>query len=197
MALGVRRGKIKREDAHKSVLGIADSKMTDQQLMDYANTPDSALESKSLLENEEIMKDYIKILCDTNEIDITGINLDQLTDGFRVELEHGSKGGNQTNITGDDAVTTIKIALAHLKEIPDYYTRLDKLEANAGVKEDVFVNGSNINGMGSATLPGNMLDSMKLSGQQDVGSGDIPYILDPSGRKKRYKFFITYDEFEP
>jgi hypothetical protein len=34
-------------------------------------------------------------------------------------------------VTGDDLVLTGKIAWAHLKEIRDYYTRLDQMEAEA------------------------------------------------------------------
>ncbi|MDH3478716.1 MAG: hypothetical protein OEO20_10465, partial [Gemmatimonadota bacterium] len=37
----------------------------------------------------------------------------------------------QTNVTDDDFLATAKIALAHLKEFPDYYTRLAKMEAEA------------------------------------------------------------------
>ena len=48
--------------------------------------------------------------------------------GMDVELEHG-KVGPRTNVTNDDPVLTGKIAWAHLNEIPDYYTRLYKMEA--------------------------------------------------------------------
>ena len=34
-------------------------------------------------------------------------------------------------MTNDDEVLTGKIALAHLKEYPDYYTRLEQLEKDA------------------------------------------------------------------
>jgi hypothetical protein len=37
-----------------------------------------------------------------------------------------------TNVTQDDEVLTGKIALAHLNEFPDYYTRLQKMETKAG-----------------------------------------------------------------
>jgi hypothetical protein len=50
--------------------------------------------------------------------------------GMDVELEHGSH-DEETNVTNDDPLTTGKIALAHLKEFPDYYTRLDKMEKEA------------------------------------------------------------------
>jgi hypothetical protein len=50
--------------------------------------------------------------------------------GLGVELEHGRRDA-ETNVTGDDPETTGKIALAHLREIPDYYTRLAIMEADA------------------------------------------------------------------
>jgi len=55
------------------------------------------------------------------------INLSEFTRGLSVELEHGSK-DPQTNVTDNDVKLTGEIALAHLKEIPDYYTRLAKME---------------------------------------------------------------------
>lgn len=65
-------------------------------------------------------------------IDWSKIDVDQFRRGLEVELEHGSEWGEETNVTKDDPVTTGRIAWAHLKEIPDYYTRLDKMEAEAG-----------------------------------------------------------------
>jgi hypothetical protein len=47
--------------------------------------------------------------------------------GMDVELEHGTVDPH-TNVTNDDPVMTGKIALAHLNEFPDYYTRLAKME---------------------------------------------------------------------
>jgi len=63
-------------------------------------------------------------------IDWIKIDLDQFRRGLEVELEHGAI-DPETNVTGDDPLLTGKIAWAHLKEISDYYTRLDKLEAEA------------------------------------------------------------------
>ena len=57
-------------------------------------------------------------------------DLEQFRRGMDVELEHGRQ-DPETNVTGDDALTTGKIALAHLREIPDYYTRLAKMETEA------------------------------------------------------------------
>ena len=49
---------------------------------------------------------------------------------MEVELEHGTI-DSPTNVTGDDSLVTGKIALAHLNEFPDYYTRLEKMENEA------------------------------------------------------------------
>ncbi len=57
-------------------------------------------------------------------------NVEQFRQGMDVELEHG-KCDNCTNVTDDDILVTGKIALAHLNEFPDYYTRLDKMEEEA------------------------------------------------------------------
>jgi len=57
-------------------------------------------------------------------------DVEQFRMGLDVELEHGTI-SPETNITDDDAVMTGKIALAHLNEFPDYYTRLEKLEKEA------------------------------------------------------------------
>jgi hypothetical protein len=63
-------------------------------------------------------------------LDWTKIELEQFRRGLEVELEHGTI-DPETNVTNDDLVLTGKIAWAHLKEIRDYYTRLDQLEAEA------------------------------------------------------------------
>jgi hypothetical protein len=63
-------------------------------------------------------------------INWTQIDLEQFRRGLEVELEHGAR-DPETNVTGDDLILTGKIAWAHLKEIRDYYTRLDRLEAEA------------------------------------------------------------------
>ena len=64
--------------------------------------------------------------------ELLGVNwgkfdIEQFRMGMDVELEHGTIDPN-TNVTNDDELTTGKIALAHLNEIPDYYTRLAKME---------------------------------------------------------------------
>jgi hypothetical protein len=63
-------------------------------------------------------------------LDWAQIDLEQFRRGLEVELEHGAH-DPETNVTGDDLALTGKIAWAHLKEIGDYYTRLDRLETEA------------------------------------------------------------------
>ena len=63
-------------------------------------------------------------------VDWTKVDREQFRRGLEVELEHGGR-DPETNVTNDDLLLTGKIAWAHLKEFPDYYTRLDKLEAEA------------------------------------------------------------------
>ncbi len=58
-------------------------------------------------------------------------DLEQFRMGLAVELEHGRR-DPATNVTDDDPTITGRIALAHLRELPDYYTRLAKMEAEAG-----------------------------------------------------------------
>jgi hypothetical protein len=57
-------------------------------------------------------------------------DVEQFRMGMDVELEHGLRDPH-TNVTDDDPIMTGKIALAHLNEFSDYYTRLDKMEKEA------------------------------------------------------------------
>ena len=63
-------------------------------------------------------------------IDWSKFDVEQYRMGLDVELEHG-KVDPHTNVTDDDPMMTGKIALAHLNEFADYYTRLDKMEREA------------------------------------------------------------------
>jgi hypothetical protein len=67
--------------------------------------------------------------------DQLGINwmkydIEQLRMGLEVEMEHGII-NPVTNVTNDDLMLTAKIAIAHLNELPDYYTRLIKMSKEA------------------------------------------------------------------
>jgi len=63
-------------------------------------------------------------------IDWSKFDIEQFRMGMDVELEHGKHDPN-TNVSNDDPLITGKIALAHLNEFPDYYTRLKKMEKEA------------------------------------------------------------------
>lgn len=67
----------------------------------------------------------IGIVWETSPFDV-----DQFRRGMEVELEHGLH-DPETDVTGSDPHVTGKIAWAHLKEFPDYYDRLEKMEAEA------------------------------------------------------------------
>ena len=54
-------------------------------------------------------------------------DLEEFRRGLVVELEHGLRNPD-LNVTDDDPVLTGKIAWAHLRELPDYYTRLERME---------------------------------------------------------------------
>ena len=75
-------------------------------------------------------RDDAKRIGESIGIDWTKFDIEQFRMGLDVELEHGSR-ELSTNVTNDDEITTGKIALAHLNEFPDYYTRLQKMESQA------------------------------------------------------------------
>lgn len=63
-------------------------------------------------------------------IDWHDVDPEEFRLGLAVELEHGAH-DPQTDVTGGNEILTGKIALAHLKEIRDYYTRLLAMEKDA------------------------------------------------------------------
>lgn len=74
--------------------------------------------------------DQAKAIGDSLGVDWNSFNVEQFRLGLDVELEHGLR-SLKTNVTEDEPLTTGKIALAHLNEFPDYYTRLEKMEKEA------------------------------------------------------------------
>lgn len=70
-------------------------------------------------------------------LDLAGIDIsderytmEDVATGMNVEAEHGTRFPD-LDVTGDDPVITAKIALAHLREFPDYYVRLEVMEREA------------------------------------------------------------------
>jgi hypothetical protein len=66
------------------------------------------------------------------DFDVTPFDVEQFRRGMEVELEHGRR-DPITDVTHDDPIITGKIAWAHLREMPDYYERLDVMEREAEV----------------------------------------------------------------
>ena len=83
------------------------------------------MSSKKLYTSEDASKIGGRLKIDWREVD-----LEEFRMGLEIELEHGLR-DQYTNVTDDDELLTGKIALAHLREFPDYYTRLKKLELEA------------------------------------------------------------------
>jgi len=84
-------------------------------------------------------KEEAKKIGDKLDIKWDKWDVEQFRMGLDVELEHGTV-SPKTNVTNDEPIMTGKIALAHLNEFADYYTRLAKLEKEAdefwGKEED-------------------------------------------------------------
>ena len=79
---------------------------------------------------KEFTADEAKAIGEKIGINFDQYDLEQFRMGLAVELEHGDH-DSETNVTNSDEEVTGKIAWAHLKEIPDYYTRLKKMEDEA------------------------------------------------------------------
>ncbi len=85
-----------------------------------------------LAAKKDFTTDEARVIAEELKIDFEalGCDLDQFRMGLGVELEHGSR-DPETDVSRDDPIVTGKIALAHLTEYPDYYTRLAVLEREA------------------------------------------------------------------
>lgn len=85
------------------------------------------MSTKKVFSSEQAAEVARKIGLDFSTVEF---DLEQFRMGMDVELEHGIV-DSQTNVTNDDPALTGKIALAHLREFPDYYTRLYEMEEEA------------------------------------------------------------------
>lgn len=82
------------------------------------------------MSTKHFTKEQAKEIGETLGIDWSKFDVEQFRMGMDVELEHGSRDPS-TDVTGNDPILTGKIALAHLNEFADYYTRLTKMEREA------------------------------------------------------------------
>ncbi|HEX5836400.1 MAG TPA: DUF5661 family protein [Anaerolineales bacterium] len=131
----IRRGKL---NAHMPALE-ATERMTDLQISakvrDYylaGSVPGKIEKGTGTPPNEKrkLSTEEARSIGARLNIDWSQVDLEQFRRGLEVELEHGAR-DMETDVTGDDLLLTGKIAWAHLKEIRDYYTRLDRMEAEA------------------------------------------------------------------
>lgn len=61
------------------------------------------------------------------KLDISKFDKKELMMGIKVEKEHDGKMGKDVDVVGDKS-DLLKIAIAHLREDPKYYTKLKKVE---------------------------------------------------------------------
>lgn len=93
--------------------------------------PDISSKARYKMENKKhFTTEEAKQIGETLGIDWSKFDVEQFRMGLDVEMEHGLI-NLHTNVSNDDPVITGKIALAHLNEYPDYYTRLDRMEREA------------------------------------------------------------------
>ena len=92
-----------------------------KEIVEYVSGPPRAREKKQFSPNEAVQ------IGNALGIPWDKFDVKQFTMGLNVELEHGRR-DPETDVTHDDPILTGKIALAHLNEIPDYYTRLAAME---------------------------------------------------------------------
>ena len=87
-------------------------------------------EEDTMTEMRRTTSDEAKRVGDEIGVDWSRFDLEQFRSGMDVEYEHGSR-DPQTDVTHDDPFLTGKIALAHMKEFPDYDERLERMETEA------------------------------------------------------------------
>lgn len=78
----------------------------------------------------KVYKKDIKVIGKELGINFKNISINNIKSGIEIELEHGLL-NSKTNVTNNNIKKTMKIALAHIEEYPDYYKRLKKLEKEA------------------------------------------------------------------
>ena len=129
-------------------------------------------------------------LGDTIGVDWGKVDLEQFRRGLAVEMEHGG-GDPQTDVTGGDPAKTARIALAHLKELPDYYTRLAKMEKSGdhwrGEPRDQKGRWSKVAFAPSIGIR-SALDAIRAAGGKTYVVGGYPRDLLLGGAPKDYDF---------
>jgi len=102
----------------------------DHQMRRYSDPNKHSYEEKTMSAKIHFTAEQAREIGDKLGIDWSRFDVEQFRMGLDVELEHGLHDPS-TDVTGNDPILTGKIALAHLKEFADYYTRLEKMERDA------------------------------------------------------------------
>ncbi len=79
------------------------------------------------LQKAEVSSDEARVIAQQVGGEALQVSLDEFRRGLEVELEHGLQFPD-ANVTNNHPILTGKIVLAHLKEMLDYYTRLEVAE---------------------------------------------------------------------
>ena len=89
------------------------------------------------LKDPEVEPAEAKTILATLDTVGTTIQPDEFRRGLAVELEHGIR-FKEANVTNNHPILTGKIVLAHLKEFPDYYKRLEILEIEGDLHKAIL-----------------------------------------------------------
>ena len=98
--------------------------LSTKEVMEYVQ------DSKTLSEKNQFSFTEAKQIGDALGIRWDKFDVEQFRMGLNIELEHGRR-DPESDVTHDEPLLTGKIALAHLNEISDYYTRLAVMEHEA------------------------------------------------------------------
>ena len=79
------------------------------------------------IKNDKVTAKEAKIILSKVNTEKMSIPLEEFRRGLEVELEHGTR-FSDANVTNNHPLLTGKIVLAHLKEMMDYYERLEVAE---------------------------------------------------------------------
>jgi hypothetical protein len=81
-------------------------------------------------EKRTFSKEQAKQLGDKLSVDWSKVDINQFIKGLSIESEHDD--GGKLDVVDSDS-DLAKIVLAHLKELPDYYSKLEKVEEEVPV----------------------------------------------------------------
>jgi hypothetical protein len=91
------------------------------------------------LTSPDISLEEARIVQDATGAEAAEISTEQFRMGLEIELEHGLQ-FSDANVTNNHPLLTGKIVLAHLKEMLDYYLRLEVAELEGDLLKAIVVN---------------------------------------------------------